>query len=237
MLMTRSADSQKSTRSCGFPVRPICTSGTNMEKKIRKRTLYPLLIAGMMCVGGLIGAPAASAATNCTVNGVPQTTTIVNGTAGNDTIVCTGTDGATINGLAGNDTITSGNGNNTINGGAGNDTLTGGTGNDTLNGGDGDDTITGGDGDDTLTGSAGNDIMNGGDGVDNLNGGLGTDIVNGDAGNDTLRGGATLLPDDILVDFDGAVDTLNGGTGTDDRCGAIVSQDTRIACEGFVTVL
>jgi Ca2+-binding RTX toxin-like protein len=185
-----------------------------MEKKKRKRALYPLLVAGMMCVGGLIGAPAASAATNCVVGpGVTQTATTVTGTSGNDTIDCTSADsGKTINGLGGNDTITGTRFDDTINGGAGNDTITGGVGNDT---------ITGGDGDDTLTGSAGNDTLSGNAGMDTLN---------GLAGNDTLRGSGFL-------EIDLAVDTLNGGTDTD-GCGPLVAllPDTFTSCEFFLLV-
>ncbi|MCA1600387.1 MAG: hypothetical protein LC776_01650, partial [Acidobacteria bacterium] len=68
-----------------------------------KRTLYPLLVAGTMVVGGLLGATSASAATNCVVSpGVTQTAKTVTGTAGNDTIDCTGADpGKTINGNGG----------------------------------------------------------------------------------------------------------------------------------------
>jgi Ca2+-binding RTX toxin-like protein len=176
-------------------------------EEMRKRTLYPLLIASIMGMSGLISATSASAATNCVVGpGVTQTATTVTGTAGDDTIDCTGASpGKTINGGGGNDTITGTSFNDTINGGAGNDTITGGAGNDT---------ITGGDGNDTLTGSAGDD---------NLQGGLGMDTLNGEAGNDTLSGPG----------LDAAVDTLNGGTGTD-NCGPAllaVPPDIRSSCE------
>ena len=161
-----------------------------------KRTLYPLLVAGTMVMGGLIGATSASAASNCVVGpGVTQTATTVTGSPGDDTIDCTGRDpGKKINGNGGNDTITGTSFNDTINGGDGNDTLTGGPGNDTM---------TGGDGDDTLTGSDGKDKLTGGNGDDTLNGGAGLDKLNGDSGADTLNGPAN----------DDSRDVLNGGTG------------------------
>jgi Ca2+-binding RTX toxin-like protein len=62
----------------------------------------------------------------------PPAGTVINGTAGNDTL--NGTAAAdTINGLAGNDTINGQAGNDIIDGGLGNDTLTGGLGNDRFN--------------------------------------------------------------------------------------------------------
>jgi hypothetical protein len=107
-----------------------------MEKKMRKQTVYPLLIAGIMGMSGLIGAPTAFAASNCVVGpGVTQTATTVTGTSENDTIDCTSADpGKTINGNGGNDTITGSDGNDNLSGGAGTDTLNGSAGNDTLSG-------------------------------------------------------------------------------------------------------
>jgi Ca2+-binding RTX toxin-like protein len=142
-----------------------------MEKKMRKQTLYPLLIASIMGMSGLISATSASAASNCVVGpGVTQTDTTVTGSGGNDTIDCTSANpGKTISGNGGNDTITGTSFDDTLNGGDGNDTITGGVGNDVLSGGNGMD---------TLTGSAGNDRLSGPDtdsAVDKLNGGDGTD--------------------------------------------------------------
>jgi Ca2+-binding RTX toxin-like protein len=138
---------------------------------MRKRTLYPLLIASVMGMSGLISASSASAASNCVVGpGVMQDATTVTGSGGNDTIDCTSADpGKTINGNGGNDTITGTSFDDSLNGGDGDDTITGGVGNDVL---------TGGNGMDTLTGSAGNDRLSGPDtdsAVDKLNGGDGTD--------------------------------------------------------------
>jgi Ca2+-binding RTX toxin-like protein len=142
-----------------------------MEKIMRKRTVYPLLIASIMGMSGLIGATSASAATNCVVGpGVTQTDTTVTGTTANDTIDCTSADpGKTINGNGGNDTITGTRFDDTINGGDGNDTLTGGVGNDVLNGDNGMDTLNGSAGDDRLSGpdtDSAVDTLNGGDGAD-----------------------------------------------------------------------
>ena len=137
---------------------------------MRIRTLYPLLVTGLMVTGGLLGATTASAAATCTIGpGVTQTDTTVTGSSGNDTIDCTDSDpGKTINGNGGNDTITGTAFNDTINGGDGNDTLTGGVGDDTLSGGIGMDTLNGSAGDDILSGP-GTDLA-----VDTLNGGTGT---------------------------------------------------------------
>jgi Ca2+-binding RTX toxin-like protein len=151
-----------------------------MENKMGKRTLYPLLVAGTMVMGGLLGATSASAAPGCVVSaGVTQNANTVTGTGGNDTIDCTSADRAK--------TITGG-GNDTITGTAFADKIDGGTGNDTLTGGNGDDTLTGGAGSDTLTGGPGADTLSGGTGDDTLTGAAadgGKDTLNGNAGTDT----------------------------------------------------
>lgn len=146
-----------------------------------KRTLYPLLVAGMMVVGGLIGATSASANPDCVVGpGVTQTNTTVTGTGLHDTIDCGGSSPAkTIDGGGGNDTITGTSFDDNINGGVGMDILTGGPGNDTLSGGNDDDTLSGGPGSDMLKGDAGNDSLSGppdDDAVDTLDGGADFDI-------------------------------------------------------------
>jgi hemolysin type calcium-binding protein len=117
----------------------------------------------------------ANAAINCVVSaGVLQTSTVVTGTPGNDTIDCGGTDPAkTINGLGGNDTITGSAYDDTVDSGDGNDTITGGTGADTLSGGLGIDTISGSAGNDTLIGASADgsqDSLDGGDGIDTCQG-------------------------------------------------------------------
>lgn len=81
------------------------------------------------------------------VAGGGDTTQIVYGGAGNDTLNGTGVD----------DTIYGGSGNDTIKGNGGDDTIYGGSGNDTINGNNGNDIIIGGFGADKLTGSNGDD--------------------------------------------------------------------------------
>ncbi|WP_378949001.1 Hint domain-containing protein [Paracoccus sp. R86501] len=161
-----------------------------------------------------------------------STAGVVDGTAGNDTIVVGGyidpegdraTTGADIidgkagddfiNGGAGNDSIIGGTGNDTLLGGAGNDTLLGGDGNDSLDGGDGDDTLQGGAGNDTLFGGAGTNTVFGGEGDDFWLGGSGTagtagvDNVQLEGGNDTAELG--------YFPSGGPIDTIDGGTGID----------------------
>ncbi|WP_414944503.1 calcium-binding protein [Amycolatopsis sp. cmx-11-32] len=135
------------------------------------------MLAGTLAAPALwVAAPlTAHAAVNCVVSaGVTQTSTVVTGSPGNDTIDCGGTNPAkTINGNGGNDTITGSDFDDTINGGDGNDTITGGTGNDTLNGGLGIDTISGSTGNDTLIGASNDgsqDSLDGGDGIDTCQG-------------------------------------------------------------------
>lgn len=134
-------------------------------------------------LAGILAAPAlwaatpltAHAAVNCVVSpGVTQTSTVVTGSPGNDTIDCGGTNPAkTINGNGGNDTVTGSDLDDTVNGGDGNDTITGGTGGDTLAGGLDIDTISGSAGNDTLIGASNDgsqDSLDGGDGIDTCQG-------------------------------------------------------------------
>jgi hypothetical protein len=135
---------------------------------------------------------------DCVVTfGVTQTATTVIGTAGDDTIDCSGASpGKTIDGFGGNDTITGtqfvdiitgGEGNDTITGLDGNDVLSGNAGNDTISGGEGHDTITGGEGNDTLSGEGGQDFIDGGGGDDTLSGGTGVDVLIGGPGNNSCE--------------------------------------------------
>ena len=112
---------------------------------------------------------------------------VLNGTAGDDSLIGYQDNDDTINGLAGDDQIW---------GNAGNDSLSGGTGADYLDGGEGDDQLVGGDGADNLQGKEGSDQLQGGDGNDYLHGGSGNDDLQGGAGDDQLRGGEG---DDNLV--------------------------------------
>jgi len=157
----------------------------------------------------------------------------IEGTAGDDVILATGTAGQTIKAGAGddticgsngpdrifagdgNDTVLAGNGNDAIDGWNGFDTIDGGFGNDTASGGAGDDAITGGPGTDTLSGNTGNDNVTGGGGNDSLNGNVGNDVISGGVGNDRTNGDAG---NDMISGNDGS-DTLNGGTGNDSLSG------------------
>jgi Ca2+-binding RTX toxin-like protein len=135
-------------------------------------------------------------------------------TAGNDTIVNSGSisgvthlgggndsfnnAGATAGGVFGEDgkdtiintgriggAVQLGNGNDTFNGAGGSSgAIFGEAGNDTITGGSGADTIDGGIDNDTLKGGLGNDTLTGGAGSDRLFGGLGNDRLTGGAGND-----------------------------------------------------
>ncbi len=153
----------------------------------------------------------------------------IEGTAGNDVIVATGTSGQTIRSGTGNDTICgssgpdrifAGDGNDTVIASTGDDTIDAGNGNDTIDagfgrdnvvGGSGNDIITGGPGADTMAGNAGDDQVTGGGGDDVLSGNLGNDVISGDLGNDRANGDSG---NDLLSGNDGS-DTLAGGTGDD----------------------
>ena len=89
---------------------------------------------------------------------------IVNGGAGNDSVVISGAysgGGISLNGGGGNDTLTGGVETDNIHGDAGNDSLTGGDGVDQLYGGAGTDTVRGGAGDDNLYITAASDLAAG----------------------------------------------------------------------------
>lgn len=139
---------------------------------------------------------------------------VMNGGAGNDTVIF-GTVRDSLSGDAAGDdfiyyatTVTFGAstttnrisdflGNNVIFGSDANDSISTGSGNDVLFGGrfdvpqtpttvDGNDTLISGAGNDTLIGAFGNDYLSGGDGDDSLFGGPGTDTLIGGAGSDTF---------------------------------------------------
>ena len=139
-----------------------------------------------------------------------HSSTILNGTAGNDIIY--GTEGNDIiDGLGGNDCIYGNGGHDVINGGYGHDMIYGGDDDDTIHGGFGHDIIKGGYGRDTIDGQYGHDTISGEDGNDILYGGSGKDILNGNAGSDELFGGGS----DDTINGDGGNDVMNGGSGHD----------------------
>ncbi|MFF2505737.1 hypothetical protein ACFVTY_20450 [Streptomyces sp. NPDC058067] len=84
-------------------------------------------IARALCAASLVIAPIAlsspaQAATACTVNGIPVTSSNVTGTPGSDFIQCsTVNSGDTVNGLGGNDYIVTGSVAGTVRGGSGSD--------------------------------------------------------------------------------------------------------------------
>jgi Ca2+-binding RTX toxin-like protein len=119
---------------------------------------------------------------------------LVQGNAGNDTILISDVNGAFTDAHV--TVIDGGDGNDTITGGAGGEALSGGIGNDIINGGAGNDTLIGGPDNDTLTGGPGVDPHLGGDGDDLMiwNPGDGSEAVDGEAGIDTFQfnGGAGI---------------------------------------------
>lgn len=131
-------------------------------------------------------------------------TNVMDGGAGNDTIVFGTTNDILLSDTAnmmGDDSITAANvefltegteglnitdlmGNNIIEGSQRNDLIVTGSGNDLLLGGSGDDTLLGGEGNDYLFGGSGNDVLDGGLGDDTLEGGFGNATLVGGEGND-----------------------------------------------------
>ena len=161
----------------------------------------------------------------------------INGTAGNDVILATGTAGQTIRSGGGNDvicastgadrifagdgndtvfggnssdTIDAGSGNDTVDAGFGLDTVDGGMGFDSITGGPGADTVMGGPGNDQITGGGSSDVLMGGTGIDRIDGGNHSDMLVGGAGNDFLTAGT--LGDTCASD---AADSVTGSCGTD----------------------
>lgn len=166
-----------------------------------------------------------------------RVTAVVDGGAGNDTIIGTtakdllygGPGNDTIRGNSGDDEIFGGEGDDLLYGEDGNDTLRAEAGNDTIGGGAGNDGIIAGDGDDAVYGDLGNDTVFGGNGRDRIWGGAGddhlsgeaaADVIYGELGRDTLTGGEgyDLLfggdDDDRLIGNEGD-DTLYGEAGND----------------------
>nr|MCU0802289.1 hypothetical protein [Paracoccaceae bacterium] len=152
---------------------------------------------------------------------------VVDGTAGNDSMNVGYTDAQGDQITEGNDSINGGAGNDTINAAGGNDTINAGDGADSLNGGSGSDQIYGQGGNDTVTASAGYDQVYGGDGNDNLSGGNDSyDDLYGGAGDDTITAGSFDSDyvfggsgQDLLYGGDGNTDLVWGGAGNDTAYG------------------
>jgi Ca2+-binding RTX toxin-like protein len=111
-----------------------------------------------------------------------------------------------IQGAAGNDTLL---------GRSVDEEFYGGNGNDNLNGRGGDDVLVGGGGNDLLEGGGGDDFLSGGDGEDRIIGGVGADALLGGAGADVFvylrrnESGPDALTRDSLADFDGDEDRID----------------------------
>ena len=163
-----------------------------------------------------------------------ETTVVVNGEDGNDTIVGTGSPTAVqFYGGNGNDSLTGSDFGDQLDGGDGNDLLAGRGDDDRLSGGDGNDTLEGDGGDDFLNGQSDDDVVIGGADDDRLLGGSGNDTldagegrnrISGNAGDDTLQSGSDSdrlyggPGADVLNAGDGD-NTLNGQTGNDTLTG------------------
>jgi Ca2+-binding RTX toxin-like protein len=133
---------------------------------------------------------------------VPASVTLVQGGAGNDTIV-----GANSGPVA----AVTGNCETGCHLEVGSQTFEGGPGNDVVFGDRGNDTLRGNGGNDRLYGGIGDDVLEGGEGDDWLSGGFGADKIDGQEGSDYVRGDATI---DHIFDTGGSgVDTLSFSTG------------------------
>jgi Ca2+-binding RTX toxin-like protein len=131
--------------------------------------------------------------------------------------------------------VDGGAGNDTLVAGPGTDRVVGGKGKDVLAGEGGDDDLVGGPGRDGLIGFAGNDLIDGGPGADAAFGFGGADVISGGGGSDTLRGGSgddRLLGGfrhDLLRGGKG-VDSLLGQEGPDRLLARDHRRDRRINC-------
>lgn len=159
------------------------------------------------------------------------------GNALNNQIEGSAWDSYLIDGGAGNDTLIGGLGNNILQGGdgdddlssnyaKGNDQMDGGAGDDRISGGGGDDVIHGGAGSDNLQGDAGNNKVYGDDGDDFLFAGGGTDYLDGGDGNDMMFG-----TDSTFFGPPGQV-TMVGGKGDDNYRDFLPDLDTALELSG-----
>ncbi len=158
----------------------------------------------------------------------------------NDSLGVLGTsgDGDVINGFAGNDTILAGAGDDIVFGGADADVIVGGSGNDTLDGGTGDDTLEGGTGNDLLTGGDDDDLFvyTAGDGIDTISdfnvGNTGT-LTDGDRANNDFVDLSAYYDNiwELTADYrdDGILNQSNDGIG-----GADYSDNTQFGDGGLV---
>ncbi|CAN5267586.1 hypothetical protein BH10PSE7_BH10PSE7_36630 [soil metagenome] len=136
------------------------------------------------------------------------------GGPGNDTLLATYREEATLFGGAGDDQLTGNIDRDILDGGLGDDIVFGGAGRDSLGGGEGDDRLEGGEGSDTLSGGAGNDTLlsEGSDAKEMLDGGSGNDFLASGFRNDNISGGTG---NDTIDASWGGIDTIDGGAGID----------------------
>jgi Ca2+-binding RTX toxin-like protein len=189
--------------------------------------------------GGVGGGIIYGGADNDTIHVVGSGTStathnLVNGNAGDDTIVSTNVAGDTLYGGQGQDNIT-GAGNDLVNGNAGNDVILGAGGNNTLYGGQDNDSISTSGANDLINGNAGNDTIHdtGATGQATIHGGQGNDLitVDGAAGSH----GALVfgdLGDDTIISTGGFNDTLSGGDGNDSISATSLVAGTAYSIDG-----
>jgi hypothetical protein len=213
---------EKRTMFAGATAMVLTVNGTQLHDAItlsQSRNTLTVVKNGISSTHALSGI-AGGTTTN---TGMPWTIAkvVVNGMAGNDSIVANatvtrrleifgGTGHDTIIGGAGADLLCGGSsktanesGNDSIQGAAGDDELHASmNGNGVLYGQTGNDKIYGYNGNDTAFGSYGNDSMYGGGGNDSLHGNNDNDVIHGQGGADQLFG-------------DNGNDSIYGGTGND----------------------
>jgi parallel beta-helix repeat protein len=157
------------------------------------------------------------------MNGVAN---LLDGGAGDDTIICFAGDDIGRGG-AGNDVLDGGVGNDWLNGDAGDDVLAGGAGNDTLVLDQGNDRAAGDDGNDRFLITAASGTVDGGNGIDTVDYSafsykvtvsLPLDHGGGGGGKHVLRNIENVIGSayaDLLVGMNGTANRLEGGAGDD----------------------
>lgn len=187
----------------------------------------PLILAGLMTAGLMMGAPAAKAGATCfgeppTIEGTNGSDTI-NGTSKRDVIFAYGGRDL-VRARGGNDVVCGAGANDRILGGTGKDLLSGDGGADVVKGGGGFDQVFGGAGNDEVYGNASFDYVFGLGGIDDLFGGGAQDILFGGTSSDLLHGGPN--PFDVASYFfseNGVSGNLSTGQVTGEGVDTLVS--------------